>query len=68
MILALIPVFLLINIFGLDNPDHSYIFILAFFCWFLLTFPFIQVIIMVTYRKLVYSHLDVDDDDITETV
>jgi hypothetical protein len=68
LFIALIPVFLIINIFDLDKPDHSYVFILAFYCWFLLTFPFIQVIIMVTYRKLVYSHLDVDDDDITDTV
>jgi hypothetical protein len=68
LFVALIPVILIINIFGLDKPEHSYIFKLAFYCWVLLTFPFIQVIIMVTYRKLVYSHLDVDDDDITETV
>src|ERR1035437_9965362 len=67
MILVLIPVIVLISIFGLDRPEYSYIFKLAFYLWFLLTFPFVQVIIMVTYRKLVYSHLDVDDD-ITETV
>ena len=58
---ALIPVFLVINLTGLDK-NGGFIFRLAFYCWFLLTFPFIQVIIMVTYRKLVYSHLDVDDD------
>lgn len=65
LILALIPVFLIINLTGLDEKG-GFIFRLAFYCWFILTFPFIQVIIMVTYRKLVYSHLDVDDD-IAET-
>lgn len=65
LILALIPVFLVINLTGLDEKG-GFVFRLAFYCWFILTFPFIQVIIMVTYRKLVYSHLDVDDD-IAET-
>jgi len=67
MVLVLIPVIVLINVFHLDQDGEGYIFKLAFYCWFLLTFPFVQVIIMVAYRKLVYSHLDVDDD-ITETV
>jgi hypothetical protein len=68
MILVLIPVIVLINIFGLDRPEYGFIFKLAFYCWFLLTFPFVQVLIMVTYRRLVYSSMDVDDDDVTETV
>jgi hypothetical protein len=67
VIIVLIPVIVIINIFGLDRPEYGIIFKLAFYLWFLLTFPFVQVIIMVTYRKLVYSHLDVDDD-ITESV
>lgn len=67
MVLVLIPVIVIINIFGLDRPEYGFIFKLAFYCWFLLTFPFVQVIIMVTYRRLVYSHLDVDDD-VTESV
>jgi membrane-anchored glycerophosphoryl diester phosphodiesterase (GDPDase) len=61
LILALIPVFLVISLTGLDEKG-GFVFRLAFYCWFILTFPFIQVIIMVTYRKLVYSHQDVDDD------
>ncbi len=65
LVTALIPVFLLINLTGLDSKG-GFVFRLAFYCWFILTFPFIQVIIMVTYRKLVYSHKDVDDD-IAET-
>ncbi|MBK0379023.1 hypothetical protein [Mucilaginibacter segetis] len=32
----------------------------------LFTYPFVNIILAVTYRKLVYSHLDVDDD-IAET-
>ncbi|MDB5087989.1 MAG: hypothetical protein JWR09_1983 [Mucilaginibacter sp.] len=31
------------------------------------TYPFVNIILAVTYRKLVYSHLDVDDE-ITETL
>jgi hypothetical protein len=31
------------------------------------TYPFVNIILVVTYRKLVYSHLDVDDE-ITETL
>jgi len=30
------------------------------------TYPFVNIILAVTYRKLVYSHQDVDDD-IAET-
>jgi len=67
MVAALIPIIVLMNIFGVDSDGAAYIFKLAFYCWFLLTFPFVQVLIMVTYRKLVYSHKDVDDD-ITETL
>lgn len=33
----------------------------------LLVIPFVNIILVVAYRKLVYSHMDVDDD-ITETV
>jgi len=67
IIILLIPVILIIDIFGLDRPEYGIIFKLAFYVWFLLSFPFVQVIIMVAYRKLVYSHLDVDDD-VTEVV
>lgn len=31
------------------------------------TYPFVNMILAVTYRKLIYSHMDIDDD-ITETV
>ena len=31
------------------------------------SYPFVNIILMVTYRKLVYSHQDVDDD-VTETI
>jgi hypothetical protein len=38
------------------------------FLWIavLFTYPFVNIILAVTYRKLVYSHQDVDDD-IAET-
>jgi membrane protein implicated in regulation of membrane protease activity len=28
----------------------------------IVTYPFVSIILAVTYRKLVYSHQDVDDD------
>ena len=28
----------------------------------ILVIPFVNIILIVAYRKLVYSHLDVDDD------
>jgi len=61
LIAVLIPIVVLILLSGVNEDTGEYIFKLAFYCWFILTFPFVQVIIMVTYRKLVYSHLDVDD-------
>jgi len=66
LIAVLIPIVIFILLSGVNEDTGEYIWKLAFYCWFILTFPFIQVIIMVTYRKLVYSHLDVDDD-IAET-
>jgi len=67
LIAALIPILIVILLSGINQDTGEYIWRLAFYCWFILTFPFVQVIIMVTYRKLVYSHLDVDDD-ISETI
>jgi hypothetical protein len=66
LVVTLIPLVAVISLLGLDEGKQGFIFRLASYCWVLLTFPFIQVIIMVTYRKLVYSHKDVDDD-IAET-
>jgi hypothetical protein len=64
MIITLLPIVALV---GLYHPEEgSYLFKLAFYLWFVIAFPSVQVIIMVTYRKLVYSHQDVDDD-IAET-
>jgi hypothetical protein len=67
LIAALVPILIVILLSGINQDTGEYIWRLAFYCWFILTFPFVQVIIMVTYRKLVYSHLDVDDD-ISETI
>jgi hypothetical protein len=50
------------------SPDSNvWITQLPFYVWFIFVFPSVQVLIMVTYRKLVYSHLDVDDD-LSETL
>ena len=66
MIAALIPIFIVVRILDVDESKSEYIQELMFYCWFIFTFPAVQVLIMVTYRKLVYSHQDVDDD-IAET-
>ncbi|QQL51064.1 glycerophosphoryl diester phosphodiesterase membrane domain-containing protein [Mucilaginibacter ginkgonis] len=50
-----------------DSSMRSFAIYAAVICWFAISFPIVQVMIMVTYRKLVYSHLDVDDD-VSETV
>jgi uncharacterized membrane protein len=39
---------------------------IALFIGIIITYPLVNIILVVTYRKLVYSHLDVDDD-IAET-
>ncbi|AMR33233.1 hypothetical protein A0256_18320 [Mucilaginibacter sp. PAMC 26640] len=49
-----------------DSKSADYIFEIAGLIWFAISFPTVQVMIMTTYKKLVYSHLDVDDD-IAET-
>ncbi|WP_461451907.1 hypothetical protein [Mucilaginibacter sp.] len=67
MIVAIIPIFLVVIISGVDDENSFLVQKLMFYSWFILTFPAVQVLIMVTYRKLVYSHLDVDDD-ISETI
>jgi len=67
MIAVLIPIIAIKELLGLDDDNGTYIIKLMYYCWFILTFPAVQVLIMVTYRKLVYSHQDVDDDDFLET-
>lgn len=44
----------------------GYLIELGAICWFAIVFPTVQVMIISTYRKLIYSHQDVDDD-IAET-
>ncbi|MFD1255767.1 hypothetical protein ACFQ3S_03080 [Mucilaginibacter terrae] len=50
-----------------DVDSNSYIAKIAAICWFAISFPTVQVMIMATYRKLVYSHKDLDDD-VSETL
>lgn len=66
MIITLIPIVAIISFLQPNANEDSYIFKLAFYIWFVISFPSVQVLIMVTYRKLVYSHQDVEDD-INET-
>jgi hypothetical protein len=67
MVAMLIPIWLLVQISGVDESKNEFAQQLMYYGWFILAFPAVQVLIMVTYRKLVYSHLDVDDD-ISETI
>ena len=62
MVIVLIPIIAIVTLFNFNDGSHEYMISLAYYVWLLLVFPMVQVIIMVTYRKLVYSHLDVDDD------
>jgi hypothetical protein len=50
-----------------DVETNSYVAKIAAICWFAVSFPTVQVMIMATYRKLVYSHKDIDDD-VSETL
>ncbi|WP_462265316.1 glycerophosphoryl diester phosphodiesterase membrane domain-containing protein [Mucilaginibacter sp.] len=49
------------------SPLQIYFIEFAAIFWFAITFPAVQVIIITTYRKLIYSHQDVDDD-VSETL
>ena len=49
-----------------DSASAGYIFQIAGLFWFAISFPTVQVMIMTTYKRLVYSHQDIDDD-IAET-
>lgn len=54
---------IILTFIGLFQPDEeSFLFRLAFYFWFVIAFPTVQVLVMVTYRKLVYAHQDIDDD------
>ncbi len=45
-----------------DSNTEFYLIEFGSLLWFAIVFPTIQVMIITTYRKLVYSHQDVDDD------
>lgn len=66
MAAVLIPIAAVTAFLERNSDESGYQSRLAFYTWFVITFPAVQVLIMVTYRKLVYSHMDVDDD-IAET-
>ncbi|GAB2686149.1 hypothetical protein GCM10027037_04910 [Mucilaginibacter koreensis] len=50
-----------------DSPVKEYMIEFGAILWFAVAFPTVQVMIITTYRKLVYSHQDVDDD-VSETL
>jgi hypothetical protein len=62
MILTLIPFVSILSLFRPSRDSLDFLIKISFYLWFVVAFPMVQVIIMVTYRKLVYSHLDIDDD------
>lgn len=49
-----------------ESKSMAYVLKIAGIIWFAISFPTVQVMIMTTYKRLVYSHQDVDDD-IAET-
>ncbi|MCD8740149.1 hypothetical protein LT679_06000 [Mucilaginibacter roseus] len=61
MLLTLIPINAIITFLQPEDGD-DYLFLIGYYAWFAIAFPAVQVIIMVTYRKLVYSHMDIDDN------
>ena len=53
---------IILTFIGLYQPEEdSFLFKLAFYFWFVIAFPTVQVLVMVTYRKLVYANQDIDD-------
>lgn len=67
MIATLLPIISILSLFRRNKDNIDFLFKISFYIWFVIAFPIVQVIIMVTYRKLIYSHQDVDDNDLTET-
>ena len=67
MIVTLIPIVSILSLFRPNKDNIEFLFKVSFYLWFIIAFPMVQVIIMVTYRRLIYSHIDVDDN-ITETL
>jgi|GEM_PF-400324 hypothetical protein len=68
MVLTLVPFISILSLLGPTKGNIDVLIKISFYLWFVIAFPTVQVIIMVTYRKLVYSHLDVDDDDAAESL
>jgi uncharacterized membrane protein len=62
MIVTLIPIISILSLFKPNRDSLDFLFKISFYIWFVIAFPIVQVIVMVTYRQLVYSHQDVDDD------
>ncbi len=53
---------IILTFIGLFQPEEdSYLVRIAFYLWFVIAFPSVQVLVMVTYRKLVYAHQDIDE-------
>lgn len=65
--ILLLIINMLITLFVTENSSSvDYLIELGAICWFAIAFPTVQVMIISTYRKLVYSHQDVDEE-IAET-
>ncbi len=72
VVLFVLVILLLINaiitgVVNEDSPVEVYFIEFGAICWFAIAFPTVQVMIITTYRRLIYSHLDVDDD-VSETL
>lgn len=64
--LILIAINIFITAFVQEDNSVDYLIEIGAICWFAIAFPTVQVMIIATYRKLVYSQQDIDDD-IAET-
>ena len=67
--ILLLIINVVITLFVTENSTAvDYLIELGAICWFAIAFPTVQVMIISTYRKLLYSYKDVDEDDnIAET-
>ncbi|QJD97355.1 hypothetical protein HH214_16515 [Mucilaginibacter robiniae] len=66
--LLLLIINLIITLFfDMDSESSGYAIKVAGILWFAISFPTVQVMIMATYRKLVYSYKD-EDDNVSEAL
>ena len=66
VVIGVLLIHIIEDVLDIDEDNSPYLANLLYYGWVIFAFPVVQVLIIATYRKLVYSHRDVDDD-IAET-